>query len=448
MDGPTGRERVAALVALLTLAAAVVGLVVGVVQNWAGVALALVAVFVLVTSAWSVVSRRGAAQISARAVAAGSVGLLVWGLVIAHPSLLRIAAIAILAVASVGCARIALRNVTWAFSAEREVQRAGKARHPVLIMNPKSGGGKAERYHLVDECRARGIEPIVLQPGDDLMQVAAAAVARGADVIGMAGGDGSQALVAAVTAWHSIPHVVVPAGTRNHFALDLGLDRDNVVAALDAFTDGVERRIDLADVNGRVFVNNASLGLYARVVQSPGYRDAKLKTAASVLPSLAGPDSKPLDLRFTGPDDAEYLGNHLILVSNDPYQLDHIGGRGTREKLDCGTLGVAAARIDDATDASQFIALEEAGQVRRFNGWLEWETNRFEVGSDSPVEIALDGESLVMAPPLLFTSRHAALKVRLPRQGRGVSPTVKALDLASRATIAELVATAAGRGIG
>ncbi len=75
-----------------------------------------------------------------------------------------------------------------------------------------------------------------------------------------------------------------------------------MVGALDAFADGVERRIDLATVNGRTFVNNASLGLYAEVVQSPQYRDAKLKTAASILPDLIGPAATPLDLRYTGPD--------------------------------------------------------------------------------------------------------------------------------------------------
>jgi diacylglycerol kinase family enzyme len=89
----------------------------------------------------------------------------------------------------------------------------------------------------------------------------------------MAGGDGSQALVAAVAAERDIPFVCVPAGTRNHFVLDLGLDRKDVVGALDAYTDGVERRIDLARVGDRVFVNNVSLGVYAAIVQSDDYRD-------------------------------------------------------------------------------------------------------------------------------------------------------------------------------
>ena len=118
-------------------------------------------------------------------------------------------------------------------------------------MNLKSGGGKAERFELVDECRARGIEPVVLEPGDDLLELARDAIDGGADVIGMAGGDGSQALVASVAAERDVPMVVIPAGTRNHFALDLGLDRDDVVGALDAYGEARERTIDLADVNGR-----------------------------------------------------------------------------------------------------------------------------------------------------------------------------------------------------
>ena len=116
-------------------------------------------------------------------------------------------------------------------------------------MNPRSGGGKAQRFHLEDECRRRVIEPIVLRPGDELLQLANAAVDRGADVIGMAGGDGSQALVASVAAARGIPMVVVPPGTRNRRALDLGLDRDDVAGALDAFGEALERRMDLADVN-------------------------------------------------------------------------------------------------------------------------------------------------------------------------------------------------------
>src|SRR4029077_1606604 len=168
------------------------------------------------------------------------------------------------------------------------------------------GGGKAEKFNLADECRTRGIEPVVLQPVDDLVELDDVAIARGADVIGIAGGDGSQALVASVAAQRGVAHVVVPAGTRNHFALDLGLDRDDVVGALDAFGPAVERRIDLAEVNGRVFVNNVSLGVYGEITQSEEYRDAKVATTLEKLPTLLGPGGEPTDLGWTGPGGAAH----------------------------------------------------------------------------------------------------------------------------------------------
>src|SRR5581483_11542698 len=117
------------------------------------------------------------------------------------------------------------------------VTPAARPAHPVLIMNPKSGGGKVARARLDAECERRGIRPVLLHPGDDLAALAEDAVRGGADAIGMAGGDGSQAVVATVAARHRIPYVCVPAGTRNHFALDLGLDRDDLAGALAAFTD-------------------------------------------------------------------------------------------------------------------------------------------------------------------------------------------------------------------
>src|SRR5215467_2218075 len=376
---PTLTERASAGLALVTLAATIAALLAGAVLNWTGTLLALAGVLIGVAAGWYAVSYRGTVRGIALVFLAVAVGLFGWGLLAGDYEALRVLAVVALALISVGCARVALRRTRTEQHPHAHGHAAPRPRHPVLIMNLKSGGGKAARFRLEDECRERGIEPIVLQPGDDLVQLAQAAIADGADIIGMAGGDGSQALVATVAAAHGIPHVVIPAGTRNHFALDLGLDRDDVVGALDAFTDGTEQRVDLAEVNGRVFVNNASLGIYAKIVQSPQYRDAKLKTAAELLPTLLGPDANPLDLRFKGPDGTEYPTAHLILVSNNRYQLDQIAGRGTRERLDDGDLGVVAARIDGPAQARQFITLESIGQVRRFPGWLEWETPRFEV---------------------------------------------------------------------
>jgi diacylglycerol kinase family enzyme len=441
-------RRLAAIVAIAALIGALVAIGFAVIRGdvWR-VPLVLLGAAAAVVGSWYLVSRRGLGSVVGALVAgAGLLTLFVVILTADYRGVPFLIAI-VLVIISAGAARYALQRDQKTLRAAPSPGRpADRPSHPVLLMNPKSGGGKAERFRLADECKARGIEPIVLQPGDDLLQLAKDAIARGADVIGMAGGDGSQALVATVAAEHDIPHVCIPAGTRNHFALDLGIDRDNVVGALDAFFDGVERRVDLALVNGRVFVNNASMGLYAKIVQSEAYRDAKLKTAADMLPDLLGPDAPPFDLRFVGPDGSECPTAHLLLVSNNPYELVHIAGRGTRRRMDLGTLGVVAARIANPREAVTFVGLEAAGQIRKFRGWLEWDTPTFRVDSGGPIEIGVDGEAMLLDPPLVFESRPGALRVRIPTHAPGVAPAAVAVQLTS-STIGELILTAAGRSL-
>ncbi|HEX2805952.1 MAG TPA: diacylglycerol kinase family protein [Kineosporiaceae bacterium] len=317
------------------------------------------------------------------------------------------------------------------------------ARHAVLILNLGSGGGKAERFGLVGECRRRGIEPVVLTPGQDLAGVAEAAVAGGADVIGMAGGDGSLGTVAGVAARHGVAMVVVPAGTRNHLAMDLGLDRSDVVGALDAFAAARERAVDLGEVNGRVFVNTASLGLYAEIIRSPQYRDAKLDTTLSALPRLLGPESRPFDLRFTGPAGERHTGAHVVHVSNNPY------GRtpttlASRPRLDCGRLGLVALELPDAAAVAAFRTAVAAGRPERLPGVLTWEASTFTVDSGGPIDVGIDGESLRLTPPLRFVVRPAALRIRLPRRASGLSPAAR--ELRARSAVRGLRGTHGGAG--
>ncbi|HEY7146607.1 MAG TPA: diacylglycerol kinase family protein [Streptosporangiaceae bacterium] len=443
---PTVAERLAAVVALIAVAGAVALLLAGVVRHWQTVLIALGCLAVGVSAGWYAVSRRGLIRLTALVLLPASLAGLVTAMIFASLSVARLLDVLVLGAASVAAGRLALtRSSRERHGARVQLTPVPRPARPVLIMNPKSGGGKAVKFDLERECAQRQIEPIVLHPGQDLLKLAEDAVARGADVIGMAGGDGSQALVASVAARHGIPHVCVPAGTRNHFALDLGLNRADVVGALDAFRDGVERRIDLATVNGRIFVNNASLGLYARVVQAPEYRDAKVRTAGVMLPELLGPDATPLDLRYRGPDGVSHPSAQLILVSNDPYQLDHIGGLGTRERIDLGVLGIVTARVDNAGAARQLALLQAAGQVRRFTGWLEWSAPRFEVGSAGPVDIGVDGEALKMDPPLVFESLPGALRVLLPRKGLRMSPATRAVRVLTGSAIVALSQLAIGR---
>jgi diacylglycerol kinase family enzyme len=294
------------------------------------------------------------------------------------------------------------------------VDVADRAINPVLLMNPRSGGGKATRFGLAERCRVLGVEPVELRPGDDLVQLAEAAVERGCDLLGMAGGDGSQALVASVAARHRIPFVVIPAGTRNHFARDLGVGTD-VAAGMSAFVDGADHAVDLAEVNGRVFVNNVSMGAYAELVRSPKYRAAKFRTAVELLPELVGPSAEPTDLRFGLPTGQQATTALVLLVSNNSYQLSALREGAGRPRLDGGVLGVVAVRAPGPAEADQLAALDAVGQTQRFAGWDEWTTAKFDVTSGQPVPLGIDGESVTLEAPLRFVSRPQALVVRVPR---------------------------------
>ena len=301
----------------------------------------------------------------------------------------------------------------------------------VLLINPRSGGGKAERFGIVQQCRARSIEPVVLRPGDDLVALAEAAVACGADVIGMAGGDGSQALVANVAARHRVSMVVVPAGTRNHLAMDLGLDRGDVVGALDAYGRAVERAVDLGEVDGRPFVNNVSLGLYAEIIRSPAYRDAKVDTTLSALPGLLGPGSRPFDLRFTDPAGNRHIGAHVVQVSVNRYGRT-VRTLASRPRLDTGRLGVITLELPQGPPDRALLAAIAAGHPDRLPGFLAWEPRTFEVDSGDLVDAGIDGEALRMTPPLRFTILPGAVRIRLPRHASGLSPAARELRRQAR----------------
>ena len=283
-----------------------------------------------------------------------------------------------------------------------------------MIWNPKSGGGKALSNNLAAEAAARGIEAIELQRGDDIVQLVNDAVARGADALAAAGGDGTQALVASIAAQHDLPFACIPAGTRNHFALDLGVDRDDVVGALDALVNGLERRVDLAELNGRVFVNNVSLGVYASAVQRDKYRDAKISTLLDTVPDVIGTASPPAsELRWVGPDARTHGSTAVLLVSNNPYRIGTLIGSGTRPQLDRGVLGIVATRE----------RAKSSGGGSRLRLWSAWQQPSFTVESDQPVPVGVDGEALVMDAPLEFRIRPRALRVRIAQQHPGASPS-------------------------
>ncbi|MFJ9815727.1 diacylglycerol/lipid kinase family protein [Streptomyces sp. NPDC101151] len=332
---------------------------------------------------------------------------------------------------AVSAGRAALADDTAPRMPERAVRGS---RRPFLIMNPRSGGGKVEKFLLAERARALGAEVVMLDPAhhQDVAELARRAVRRGADLLGVAGGDGTQALVAGVAAEHDIPFVVISAGTRNHFAMDLGLDRQDPSTCLEALTDGVELRIDLGYIRAgqqpadsgaeRVFVNNASFGVYAAVVQSPAYREDKARTTLEMLPDLLTHQS---GARLTVRAGAQVLADpQAVLVSNNPYLSGDAAGLGRRERLDSGELGVLVVEVDTAAQATELLLLGE-----RSRGLTAVTAREVVVDADAPViPVGVDGEALMLPTPVHCRLAPGALRVRVPRHRPGVPRTAPPMD--------------------
>ncbi len=292
------------------------------------------------------------------------------------------------------------------------------ARHPYLIMNPKSGGGKVEKFDLKRKAEELGAEVFLIGGSEpvDVAKVAREAVAQGADLLGVAGGDGTQALVAGIAAQHGIPFVVISAGTRNHFALDLGLNRDDPSACLGALSDGVELRVDLGMINGQVFVNNASFGAYAEVVETPAYRGDKLNTTLNLLPDLLQ-GQRGARLSARAEDDTEFRSPQALLVANNPYGTGDIAGLSRRARLDAGLLGVIGVKVRNVQQAVDLLRGRRAVGVRVLS------TTKIEITADAPqIPVGVDGEALSMSTPVVCTISPGALRVWVPRDRPGIVP--------------------------
>ncbi len=273
------------------------------------------------------------------------------------------------------------------------------ARRPVLFINPTSGRGKAQRARLADLARERGIEPVTLAQSEGLEDFIQGVAARGADALGVAGGDGSLAVVASVAAARGIPFVCVPAGTRNHFARDVGVAPSDLVGALDAFGAALERAIDLGYVNGRPFLNNVSLGIYGDAVRRAGYRDAKLRTLLETAEQeMLGSSSAPADLHLIDDRGREHRSPAVVLVSNNPYAFERPTAGGARPTLDSGQLGIV---VIDAPARPP----HPAGQA--------WSAQTLSVAASGTIPAGVDGEAITLAPLLHFTIQPKALRVRL-----------------------------------
>lgn len=298
------------------------------------------------------------------------------------------------------------------------------AAHPFLIMNPRSGGGKVGKFDLKRKAEELGASVFLMSGGEvDVAAVAEDAIASGADLLGVAGGDGTQALVARIAAEHGIPFMVITAGTRNHFALDLGLDRDDPAACLAALSDGVDLLVDLGEVGGRTFVNNASFGAYAEVVDTPAYRDDKRGTTLDLLPDLLqGHRGAKLIAHAEGVD---IDGPQAVLVANNPYGTGDMAGLSRRARLDRGVLSVVAIKIGSARQAAGLF------RGRRSSGVTIRTARRVTLEASAPhIPVGIDGEAVALTTPVVCEIRPGALRVRVPRHRPGVRPPKPPLNWA------------------
>jgi diacylglycerol kinase family enzyme len=282
-------------------------------------------------------------------------------------------------------------------------------------MNPKSGDGKVGKFDLKRKAEALGAEVFLLGGAGhvDVAEVARKAITEGADLLGVAGGDGTQALVAGIAAEHGIPFMVISAGTRNHFALDLGLDREDPSTCLAALSDAVELRVDLGVINGQTFVNNASFGAYAEVVETPAYRGDKLSTTLNTLPELLqGQRGARLHAQADG---TRLEAPQALLVSNNPYGTGDIAGLGRRSRLDRGILGVVGVTVSSAGQAAGLL------RGRNAAGLTLLTTRQITISADEPqIPVGVDGESIPMSTPVTCTISPGALRVWVPRDRPGV----------------------------
>ena len=331
----------------------------------------------------------------------------------------RVVVLVVVAAAQLAVARVALEGDNEPHEPDRAPRKPVRPSRPVLIYNERSGGGKLAQFAIIQKAQSLRIITIPLEEGDDLTALARQAVADGADCLGMAGGDGSQALVAAVAVEAGLPFVCVPTGTRNHFARDLGLDVTDPGSVLEAFVRGRRRRVDYGTVGDRLFVNNVSLGAYASITQSPDYRESKLGTTLALLPEIIGPEARPADLSFTTPEGEEILGATVLLVSNNSYALGLTADAASRPSISDGLLGVLAVRAQSTKDALAAVAQASLGLANAGQSLLAFDVKDFDVRSSAAqVDAAIDGEALTLDSPLRFAIHPRGLTLLLPRSAR------------------------------
>ncbi len=418
-ETPSLGRRALAVLALVSTAALVVVMIAFLFHSLFWLVVSLVGLAAAAAGVWGALTERELRR------AVGLAGLILGALLIYEALVQAIAGsrhalppfaamVATLAVAAVA-AHTALAPDRPEIDRLRAIKRV-RPRKPVLLCNPWSGGGKVAKFGLADIAAEMGVEVLMLERGRDLAELARDAVARGADCLGMAGGDGSQALVASIAHEHDIPFVCIAAGTRNHFAQDLGFRKEDPRKGMAAFREGVERFIDYGTVGGRLFVNTVSMGVYATVVREDRYRGAKIKTSMEMLPEMLSHQAEPFDLQFTTPDGVEIDDAFVVQVSNNPYVWERSPDFAQRRTMDSGRLGVFAVNARTGGEAAEIVTRAAMGLPRQDDRYFhEFTAEIFEVRSrGGKVFAGIDGEAIELETPLEFRIHPRGLRMLVP----------------------------------
>jgi diacylglycerol kinase family enzyme len=284
-----------------------------------------------------------------------------------------------------------------------------------LIVNSAAGSAAALLGTLTRAARERGIRVRVLKPGQDARLAAFAAAEDGAQSLAVAGGDGTVAAVAGVAVETRLPLVVVPAGTLNHFARDVGLDLARPLCALDAFRRGHERHVDVGRLNGRPFINNVSLGVYAQMLADPGYRQDKLRVAQRKLQAALSDPGLRRALRIAPPEEAPLESVLAMVVSNNQYEFARWDRLGQRQRLDAGTLQVSVLDAGTLDELERLLAGTLLGAIDFRPALRHWTSPQLEIGVlGEIVRAGIDGEPIALEAPLRFSVDPGALRLLVP----------------------------------
>lgn len=314
-----------------------------------------------------------------------------------------------------------LRDRYWHLKRESVelMRQTAHFQHPVLIINPKSGNGRAVKAHVDTVAANMGVEVFFTKKDEKVEVTANRAIQEGADVLGISGGDGSIGAVAKVALKHDLPIVVLPGGTKCHFARDIGLDPKKIIDSLAAFS-GVERRVDAAEINDRIFLNNVSLGLYADIVDHPDYRNHKLRVSWDVMHSIVSGKRDLYDLQFRK-GSRRFKRAAEVLVGVNRYDMVDIFELGHREHLDEGVLQITVvAELNDKL-VKNLISRVRVDKLRASageNGLIQWTDQSLTLSNSLGVIIAgVDGEREKYMSPVKIRVLPKVLRVYVPAEG-------------------------------